>query len=137
MPNVAATPEEYIAGLEEPRRSHIQAIYDMVREAAPDLEPWMVAGKIGFGQFPYQGKSKKCSGIWFKLGLASNKNSIMFATCAGMDGGYMAEAYAKRLPKADVGKSCLNFRKFEDVDMEVLREIAVKTAAADFSHWVM
>lgn len=132
-----AMPKEYIAGLAEPRRSHIQAIYDMVRQAAPDLEPWMVAGKIGFGKFPYQGKSKKCAGVWFKLGLASNKNSIMFATCASLDGKYMAEAYAPRLPKADIGKSCINFRKFEDVDMDVLREIAVKTAAADFSNWLM
>lgn len=139
MPTTAATPEEYIAGLEEPRRSQIQAIYDMVREAAPDLEPWMVAGKIGFGQFPYQGKSKKCSGVWFKLGLASNKNSIMFASCAGSNehGKSLAESYAEKLPKAEIGRSCINFRKFEDVDMDVLREVAVKTAAADFSNWLM
>src|SRR5688572_8437724 len=80
--NAPATPEEYIAQLEEPRRSQIQAIYDLVREAAPDLEPWMVSGKIGFGRFPYRGKSKACQGEWFKIGLASNKNTIMFATCA-------------------------------------------------------
>ena len=133
----AATPEEYIAGLEEPRRSQIKAIYDLIRKAAPELEPWMVAGKIGFGKFPYQGKSKKCAGEWFKLGLASNKNSIMFATCASLDGKYMAEAYADKLPKADVGKSCINFRKFEDADLDVLREIAKKTAKADFSNWLL
>ncbi len=132
-----ATPEEYIAQLDEPRRSHIQAIYDLVREAAPELEPWMVAGKIGFGKLMYQGKSKKCAGEWFKLGLASNKNTIMFATCAVVDGKNLAEVYAPKLPKADVGRSCINFRKFEDADLDVLREIAQKTAKADFSNWLM
>lgn len=132
------TPEEYIAQLEEPRRSHIQAIYDLVRQAAPDLEPWVVAGKIGFGRFPYRGKSKGCQGEWFKLGLASNKNTIMFATCAQGEGGKsLAEAYAERLPKANIGRSCINFRKFEDADLEVLREIAQKTAKADFSNWLI
>lgn len=135
----ATTPEEYIAGLDEPRRSQIQALYDLIREAAPDLEPWMVSGKIGFGQFPYQGKSKKCSGVWFKLGLSSNKNSIMFASCAGSNvkDKSLVESYADRLPKAEIGRSCINFRKFEDADLEVLKEIAKKTAAADFSGWVM
>jgi hypothetical protein len=132
----AATPEEYIAGLDEPRRGQIQAIYDLVREAAPELEPFMLAGKIGFGRFKYKGKT--CEGEWFKLGLASNKNTIAFYTCApGVGGETLAESFADRLPKANIGKSCINFRKFEDADLEVLREIAEKTAAADFSSWVM
>ncbi|RIJ97528.1 MAG: DUF1801 domain-containing protein [Armatimonadetes bacterium] len=123
-PNPPTTPEEYIAGLDEPRRTHVQTLFDLIRKAAPELEPWMVSGKIGFGKFPYQGKSKACSGEWFKLGLASNKNSIMFA-------------YAEKLPKASIGRSCINFRKFEDVDLDVLREIAERTAKADFSNWMM
>jgi hypothetical protein len=135
--NTASTPEEYIAQLEEPRRSQIKALYDLVREAAPELEPWIVANKIGFGKFSYQGKSKKCAGEWFKLAVASNKNTIMFATCGVVDGKNLAEAYAERLPKADIGRSCINFRKFEDADLDVLREIAKKTAAADFSVWMI
>lgn len=134
---VAATPEQYIAQLEEPRRSQIQAVYDLVRETVPGLEPFMIAGKIGFGRFRYKGKSKGCEGEWFKLGLASNKNSIMFASCApGNDGKSLVEVYADRLPKGSVGKSCINYRKFEDVDFGLVREIAKQTESADFSHWV-
>lgn len=136
MASAAATPEEYIAQLDEPRRSQIQALFDLVREAAPDLEPWMAAGRIGFGKFSYQGKTKKCAGEWFKLGLASNKNAIMFASCAVVDGKHLGEVYAERLPKADFGRSCINFRKFEDIDFEVLREIAEKSAKADYSNWL-
>ncbi len=139
MPTVTATtPEAYIAQLEEPRRSQIQTLFDLVREEAPDLQPWMVAGKIGFGKFHYKGKSKSCEGEWFKVGVSSNKNTICFATCApGSEGKTLAEAYADKLPKADIGRSCINFRKFEDADLDVLREIVKKTATADFSHWVI
>ena len=134
----AATPEEYIAGLDEPRRSQIQTIYELVRAAAPELEPFMIAGKIGFGKFSYKGKSKSCQGEWFKLGLASNKTAITFYSCApGSDGKTLPESFADQLPRANIGKSCINFRKFEDADLDVLREIAKKTAKADFSHWVM
>jgi len=136
--SLPATPEAYIASLDEPRRTQIQAIYDLIREAAPDLEPWMVGGKIGFGKFPYKGRSKSCQGEWFKLGLSSNKNTICFATCApDSEGKTLAESYAEALPKAEIGRSCINFRKFEDANLDVLREIAKKTAAADCSHWVM
>jgi hypothetical protein len=132
------SPEEYIEGLDEPRRSQIREIYDMVRKAAPELEPFMIAGKIGFGKFNYKGKSKSCQGEWFKLGLASNKTAITFYSCApGSDGKTLAESFAGRLPKANIGKSCINFRKFEDADLDILAEIAKKTATADFSVWVM
>jgi len=140
MPTAKApsTPEEYIAQLEEPRRTHIQTLYDLVREAAPKLEPWIVANKIGFGKFPYQGKSKKCAGEWFKVAVGSNKNTIMFASFAVLkEGKSLIEAYGEKLPKADFGRSCMNFKKFEDIDLDVLREIAKKSAAADYSNWMM
>lgn len=134
----AQTPEAYIAALDEPRKSQIQALYDLVREAVPELEPCMIAGRIGFGTFHYKGKSKACEGEWFKLGLASNKSAITFYSCAPGSGGMtLAESYADRLPRAKIGRSCINFRKLEDADFDVLREIAQKTAAADFSSWVL
>lgn len=131
------TPEEYISSLEEPRRSQIQSIFDLVRSTAPELEPWVVSGKIGFGKFSYQGKSKGCSGEWFKLAVGSNKNTIMFATCAMVHGKNLAETYGSALPKAKIGRSCINFRKFEDIDFDVLKEITERTAAASFDNWLI
>lgn len=62
----------------------------------------------------------------------------MFATCAPGEGGKsLAGAYAGKLPKADIGRSCINFRKFEDADLDVLREIAQRTAGADFANWLI
>jgi hypothetical protein len=137
MAELTTTPEEFIAGIAEPRRSQIQALFDMVREAAPELEPWMVAGKIGFGKFHYKGKSKACEGEWFKVAIGNNKNTIMFASCAAPGNGRtLAESYAEKLPNAQFGQTCINFRKFEDIDLEVLREIVLRTASSDFGNWV-
>jgi hypothetical protein len=36
---------------------------------------------------------------------------------------YVAEKYRAELPKADIGKSCIRFRKFEHIDFEVLEKI--------------
>lgn len=46
----------------------------------------------------------------------------MYAT--GGDGEkYVAEQFKDQMPKADTGKSCIRFRRFEDIDFEVLGKI--------------
>jgi hypothetical protein len=135
--NTATTPEEYIAAIEEPRRAQFQALYDLIREAAPSLEPHIIAGMIGFGKYRYKGKT--CEGEWYKLGLSNNKSTLMFSSCGMMADGKttIPEAYVDKLPKAKIGRSCINIKKLDDVDLEVLREIAKKTAEADFQAQVV
>jgi hypothetical protein len=38
----------------------------------------------------------------------------------GPDGRYLAEAYEDRLPKASIGRSCIRFKRVDDLDQEVL-----------------
>ena len=38
-------------------------------------------------------------------------------------GGYVAELNKDRLPKANIGKSCIRFKKLDDLDVDVLKEI--------------
>ena len=54
--------------------------------------------------------------------------------CAVEDGEYLAERYRERLPAADIGRSCVRFKRLADVDEEVLRELvgdAARLYAAD------
>ncbi len=44
----ARTPEEYIAGVDDHRRDDIQRLHDLVREIAPELEPTMEFGILGY-----------------------------------------------------------------------------------------
>ena len=125
----AKTHEQYIAEVEEKRRADIQALHDMVREEAPELEPTMEFGMLGYGKYHYKYKSGR-EGEWMKIGIANNKQYISLYSCAADDNGYVAERYRGRLPKANIGKSCVRFKRLSDLDEETLRELIRETAAA-------
>ncbi len=75
------TPEAYIDGLAEPRRSHIAQLDALIRETAPDLEPFMYGGMIGYGPFHYRYASGR-EGDTAKVSLASQKNYIsLYVLC--------------------------------------------------------
>jgi hypothetical protein len=127
----AKTPEEYIAAVEEDRREDIQALHDMVREEAPELEPTMEFGILGYGKFHYKYKSGR-EGDWMKIGIANNKRYISLYCCGADENGYVAEAFRERLPKADIGRSCVRFKHLSDLDESALRELLRVTASADW-----
>jgi hypothetical protein len=101
----------------------------MVREEAPELEPTMEFGMLGYGKYHYKYKSGR-EGEWMKIGIANNKQYISLYSCAADDDGYVAERYRGRLPKANIGKSCVRFKRLSDLDEETLRELIRETAAA-------
>jgi Domain of unknown function (DU1801) len=128
MGTAATTPEQYIDDLEEPRRGDIRQLHELIRKTVPKLEPYMEHGMIGYGRFHYRYASGR-EGDTCTIGLASNKRSIalhLIATDAA--GNYLAESYRDRLPKADIGKSCIRFKRLEDVDETVLREMIREAA---------
>jgi uncharacterized protein YdhG (YjbR/CyaY superfamily) len=124
----AATHREYIERLSEPRRSDIEALHDLIREAAPELEPTMEFGMLGYGKYHYKYPTGR-EGDWMLVGLASNKNYIsLYVTVPSPDGRYLAESYQDRLPKASIGKSCIRFKRLDDVDRDVLAQLLRKAA---------
>lgn len=124
----AASPADYIDRLEEPRRGHIRQLDELIRENAPNLEPHLASGMLAYGPYQYRGKSS--SGTWFRMGLASNKRYISLYVMAEdlVNGGYLAESYKDRLPKADIGKSCVRFKRPEDLDQASLAELIRQAA---------
>lgn len=127
----ARTPEEYIAKLAEPRRTEIARLDELIRKTVPKLEPHVVAGMLAYGPFHYRYPSGR-EGDWFRIGVASNKQYISLYACAADDRGYVAERYRKRLPKADIGKSCVRFKKVDDLDLVALRALLKETAKTGF-----
>ena len=126
-----ATPEEYIAALDEPRRGEVARLDRLIRETVPELEPHIRSGMIGYGPFHYRYASGR-EGDWFRVGLASNKKYISLYACAADERGYVAERYRDRLPKASIGKSCVRFKRVDDLDEGALRELLRETAAGTF-----
>ena len=120
-----ATAEEYIDALEEPRRAEIRALHDLIRETVPALEPHVASGMLGYGPFHYRYASGR-EGDASLLSLASRKRYISLYVLCTTEAGYLAEQYAERLPKADIGKSCVRFKRTADVDLGVLRDLVAE-----------
>jgi len=118
----AKSHEEYIAAVEETRRVDIQRLHDLVRATAPELEPTMEFGMLGYGKYASTSASGR-SGEWMKIGIANNKQYISLYCCAADDEGYVAERYRDRLPKAIIGKSCVRFKRLSDLDEDALKDL--------------
>jgi uncharacterized protein YdhG (YjbR/CyaY superfamily) len=118
----AKTHEQYIADVEEKRRADIQRLHDLILETAPELEPTMEFGMLGYGKHAYKYASGR-TGEWMKIGIANNKQYISLYCCAADEHGYVAEQYKERLPKASIGKSCVRFKRLSDLDEEVLKDL--------------
>ena len=121
------TPAQYLASLPEPRRSALQAIHDAIRAAAPALKPHVAHGMLGYGPFHYKYASGR-EGDWFVVGLASQKNYISLYLCAAESDGYLAEKNKDRLGKVSVGRSCIRFKKLEDLNLKVAVQLVKKAA---------
>lgn len=121
----ANTPDEYFSRADE-RESDLRALDELIRQAAPGLKRTMVTSTsvnmVGYGMFTYRNKSGK-EIQWPVLALANQKNHISLYISAVENGKYIAESNADKLGKVSVGKSCVRFKKFEDVDTSTLKNI--------------
>lgn len=121
-PTAAKTPEEYIDLISEPRKSEVKKLHDFIKKIVPNLKPQIMSGMIGYGSYHYKYASGR-EGEWSIVLLASQKNYISVYVCGVKDGKYVAEQHRKEFPKASIGKSCIRFKKVEDIDLDVLAEI--------------
>lgn len=121
-PTKAKSVKEYISGLPKERREIIVFLHDFIQKAAPKLKPYFAYNMLGYGSFKY--KNYKNDLIdWPTVALASQKNYVSVYVCA-LDGGqYLAEKFKKELGRVSVGKSCIRFKKIENVNLPVLKKI--------------
>lgn len=126
----ARTPEEYLAALAEPRQGEVRAVDALIRSTAPGLEPRLQSGMLAYGRYTYRSASGR-SGEWFPIGLASNKRYISLYVTATDGDRYLAETFRDRLPTADIGKSCVRFRRLADLDRDALVDLIREGAKLD------
>jgi len=126
----ATTPEAYLDALDEPRRTEVRAVHELIRATAPGLESRIDSGMLAYGRYRYHYASGR-SGEWFPIGLASQKRYISLYVMAVDGDRYLAESFRERLPKADIGKSCVRFKGLEDLDRDALVELIREGAKLD------
>jgi hypothetical protein len=121
MAKATPTVAEFLAALPDDRRATMTAVHEAIRQAIPKLKPFVTAGMgtplIGYGKYRYRSASGR-EGEWFLIGLAAGKAYYSLHVCAGGDEVYSVERNAKKLGKVKAGRSCINFKKLEDLKLD-------------------
>lgn len=121
------TPAKYIASLPPDRREAIAALHRAIVKSAPRLKPFIVYGMLGYGPYHYRYESGR-EGDASVVALASQKNYISLYI-AGVEGGkHLAEKKKKELGKVSVGKSCIRFKKLEDLNLPAALKLVQRAA---------
>ncbi len=133
----AATVADYLAELPDDRRAEIELVRDLVNEALPQgyvegIGYGMIGWVIPLARYPdtYNGQTLAYAG------LAAQKNYYsLYLNCV-----YASKERTERLRAAwaaagktlDMGKSCIRFKRADDLALEVVREEIASTKPDDF-----
>lgn len=128
-PTAAKTIDEYIAALPPERKETIVFMHEFIQKTAPSLKPHFAANMLGYGAFTYKDYKKQLI-EWPTISLANQKNYISLYICSVENGEYIAEKAKDRLGKVSVGRSCIRFKKLEDLNLDVLKEVILQAEKA-------
>ena len=141
MTSTATTVDQYINEAPEERRAALQKLRTIILENLPEgYQECISYGMIGYvvphSLYP---KGYHCSPelpLPF-ISFASQKNSInlyhmgIYANPALYDW-FMAEYSKYSKQKLDIGKSCMRFKKPENIPFELIGELVEKISVADW-----
>ncbi len=129
----APTPEAYIAELPPEHAALVSRLRDLVNANLPDgyverMSWGMISWEVPLERYPetYNGQPLVYAG------LAAQKNYYaLYLNCAYQDPAKeqrLRDAFARAGKKLDMGKSCLRFKKLDDLPLDVIgRTIAATT----------
>lgn len=135
--NKAATVEEYLEDLSGEARIVITMIRELILRHLPkgyrECMNWgMISYEIPLERYPDTYNKQPLS----YLGLAAQKNHYaLYLTCAYQDAAVLEklkEGFRTAGKKLDMGKSCLRFRKLEDLPLDVIEQVVGYTSPERF-----
>ena len=129
--STAATPAKYLASLSEDRRKALSEVRKVIRKnLAPGFKEGMQYGMIGYfvplSTYPdtYNGQPL---GV---IGLGSQKNHMaVYLMCVYGNSEierWFQAAWAKTGKKLNMGKSCVRFRKLDELALDVIGQTSQK-----------
>ncbi|MDP3741350.1 MAG: DUF1801 domain-containing protein [bacterium] len=121
-PVKASSVKEYFDMLSSERREAVGFLHKFIQKTAPTLKSRFAYNMPGYGSFKYKNYRKEIID-WPIVALASQKNYISLYICAVQNGEYLAEKYKRDLGKVSVGKSCIRFKKIEDLNLKTLEKV--------------
>ena len=133
----AKTVDAYLEELPPDRRATIEAVRDVIRENLPEgYEEGMEYGMIGY-YVPLETYPKTYNKQPLGLAsLAAQKNYYaLYLNNVYQDGeaaDWFKDAYRASGKKLDMGKSCVRFKKLEDLPLDVVAEAIRRTPVDEF-----
>ena len=133
----AATVEQYLAGLPEERREAVETVRRVVLDNLPDgYEECMQFGIIGYvvPLSRYPGTYNKQA---LQLAALASQKRYMAVYLNNVYGDpqtleWFTSAYAASGKRLDMGKSCVRFKRLEDLPLEVIAQTIARTSVDDF-----
>lgn len=141
MTSDAKSPTDYIASLPEDRKLHVEKLRNVILQHLPKgFQEGMGYGMLGYAVphtiYPKGYHCKPTDPLPF-MGIASQKNSInlyhmgIYAKKELLDW-FVAEYPKHSSRKLDMGKSCIRFKKFEDIPYDLIGELVTKVSVEDW-----
>jgi len=136
----ARTPDEYIAALPEDRRAAVSAERHVVRDNLPaGFEEGMLYGMIGW-YIPLERFPNTYNGQPLGLAALASQKSYMSLYLNSVYGDPRTEAwfkdrYAKSGKRLDMGKSCVRFRRLEDLPLDVIGDTIARVDLESYVAW--
>ena len=127
----------YLAQLPDDRRELIAAVLDVVRRAMPagyaeSIEFGMIGWSVPLERYPSTYNKKPLSYV----ALASQKNYcslyLMSLSSGSEEETSFRDRWAAGGRNLDMGKSCLRFKRLEDLDLDVLADTIAATSVDDY-----
>jgi hypothetical protein len=137
MQSDADSVEAYLAELPEDRREIVEAVRSVILEhLPPGFEEGMQYGMIGY-YVPHERYPVTYNGQPLGVAaLASQKRhlSLYLMGIYGDDGesSWFRERWGETGKKLDMGKSCVRFKRLDDLALDVVGEAIARTSAEDF-----
>jgi len=140
MQSQATTVAAYLAELPPDRQAAIKKVRAVVRKNLPkgfaeQMQYGMISYVVPHKLYPAGYHCNPKDAVPFAA-LASQKNHMSLYLMAAYSGAGSAEwlkaEFAKRNKKFDMGKSCLRFKKLEDLPLDVLGEFFTQTTVAEY-----
>lgn len=121
-PTKAKTVKGYLDAVPKERKEMVLSLHNFIKKSVPKLKAHFANNMLGYGSFPYKNYKKEMI-KWPTVALANQKNYVSIYVCSIADGQYVAEKYKKELGKVKVGRSCISFKKLDDINLPVLKKV--------------
>lgn len=142
MRSTAKTVREYLAALPKDRRVALQAVRRVIVENLPKgYEETMQYGMIGYvvplSLYPKGYLGKKDTPLPYAALASQKRHMAVYLMNIYADRDRKAEQWFKKAyeasgKKMDVGKSCVRFRKLEDLPLDVIGKAVARTPVKDY-----